>query len=77
MDARALDMLHDAGDQDVLPVADGVHLQLHTHEIFVDKDGILNILGQNDRHVFPDILVAEGDDHILPAQHIGGSHQTG
>ena len=42
VDARPLDMLHDAGDQVVLPVADRVHLDLLAHHIFVDQNRVLN-----------------------------------
>ena len=73
---RPLDVLHDTGNQDVLPVADGVHLQLGPHQVLVDEDGILNPLPQDDLHVFPDIVLPKGDDHVLPAQDIGGAHQN-
>ena len=39
MDPGALDVLHDAGDEDLLAVADGVDLDLHPFEILVDEDG--------------------------------------
>ena len=45
MDAGALDVLHDAGDENVLPVADGVDLQLRAHQILIDEHGVLDARG--------------------------------
>ena len=75
MDAGALDVLHNARNQDVLAVADGVDLQLGAHQVFIDQNGILDLLRQNDGHIFLDIRVVKGDDHVLAAQHVGRPHQ--
>ena len=75
MDAGALDVLHNARNQDVLAVADGVDLQLGAHQVFIDQNGVLDLLRQNDRHIFLDIRVIKGDDHVLAAQHVGRPHQ--
>ena len=68
-------MLHDAGDENVLPVTDGVDFQLLAHQILVDEHGVLDALIQDDGHVLPHVFLVEGDDHVLPAQHVGGPQQ--
>lgn len=56
VDTGALDVLHDAGDQDVVPVADGVDLDLTAGEVFVDEDRAGLLLAQDDLHVLLDVL---------------------
>ena len=46
MDARPLDVLHDAGDEVVLAVADGVHLHLGAHQVFVDEHRVFHARGR-------------------------------
>ena len=75
VDARALHVLHNAGDEDVLAVADGVHLDLHAGEVLVDEHGVILLVGEDDGHVLLNVLVAVGDDHVLAAQHIAGPHE--
>ena len=75
--ARALDMLHDAGDQDLLSVADGVHLDLGTHQVLVDQNRVVDSLLQDDAHVFAHVVIRKRDDHILPAQHVTRANQHG
>ena len=42
MDARLLDMLHDAGDEDVLAVAEAVHVDLdRIREVAVEQQRVL------------------------------------
>ena len=75
MDTGTLDMLHDTRDQDVGAVADGVHLDLLAHDIFIHQDRML--LGDlvDDADELVDILVADGDLHALAAKNVGGAHQ--
>ena len=75
MHTGPLDVFHDAGDEHILTIADGVHFQLDAHKVFVDEHRVFDLVGQDDAHVFFDVLVAEGDDHILSAQHIGRPHE--
>ena len=77
VDARALHVLHNAGDEDVLAVADGVHLNLHAGEVLVDEHRVILLVGEDDGHVLLDVLVAVGDNHVLAAQHVAGPHQHG
>ena len=77
MDAGALDVLHDAGDQHVGAVGDDIHLQLLAHEILVHQDGVLDLAGEDDLHVPADLLVVVGDDHVLAADDVGGPQQHG
>ena len=58
------------------PVADGVNLDFHAGEVFVDEHRVILLMGEDDGHVFLDILVAVSDDHILAAQHIGRTHEN-
>ena len=77
MHAGALDMLHDARDQVILAVADGVYLALRCPAgTYPSAPGCscphaLVMM----RHVFDDIAVVVGDDHILAAQHVGRAQQ--
>ena len=77
MHACGFHMLHDAGNQHILAIADGVSLGLDALEVLVDQDGVLNALGQDDLHVLDNVAVLVGNDHVLSAQHIGGAHQYG
>ena len=74
MDSRSLNVLHDAGDEDVLAVADGVHLDLLAHDVFVNQDGMLLSNLVDDADEFVDVLVVYGNLHSLAAQHVGGAH---
>ena len=76
MDTGTLDMLHDAGDQDVCTVTDSVYLNLLTHDIFVYQDRML--LGDlvDDADKFINILIIDGNLHSLSAKHIGGTNQN-
>ena len=74
MDSRSLNVLHDAGDEDVLAVADGIHFDLLTHDVFVNQDGMLLSDLVDDADEFVDVLVVYGNLHSLAAQHVGGAH---
>ena len=77
MDPGPFDMFHDPGNEDILTVGDDVHFHFHAHEVSVDEDGVFNALSENDAHVFADIFLVEGDDHVLTAQYVGGTEQNG
>ena len=77
VDAGALDVLHDAGDQHVGAVGDHIHLQLLAHEILVHQDGVLDLAGEDDLHIPADLLVVVGDDHVLAADDVAGPQQHG
>ena len=77
MDARPFNVLHNAGDQEVLAVADGVHFHLGAHHVFVNEDGVFNVVGGDNLHVFLHVLVRMGNNHVLAAQYIGGPQQDG
>ena len=40
MHARALDVLHDARDEHVHAVRNGVHFELGSHEVFIAEHGV-------------------------------------
>ncbi len=75
MDPGPLDVLHDPRDQDVLPVADRVYLQLLSHDIFIHQDRVLLGDPVDDADEVVDVLVVDRDLHPLTAQHVGGPHQ--
>ena len=77
MDAGPLHMLHDAGDQHVLPIGDDVHLQLRAGHVLIHQHGILDAVGQDAGHVGHHILIPPGDGHILSADDVAGAQQHG
>ena len=74
--AGALHLLHDAGDQEVLAVADGVHFALGAQNVLIQQHGVIHVhmLG-DDAHVLNDVCLGVSHDHVLTAQHVGGAHQ--
>ena len=73
----ALDVLHNAGDQDILAVKHAVHFQLAAHQVLIDQNGMLLDGHVDDLHEVHDVAVGIGDLHALAAQNIGGAHQHG
>ena len=77
MDASTLDVLHDARDQDVGTVTDGVDLDFLAHDIFVDQDRMLlgNLVDDADEFdQYRSSLMA--DLHALSAKHVGRTYQN-
>ena len=70
MNAGTFHMLHNARYQNILAVTDSVNFQLHALQIFVDKHQIIHILLQNNRHIFTNISLRKGNNHILAAQNV-------
>ena len=70
VDARTLDMLHNARDKEVLAVADSVDLDLRSHHVLVDEDGIFDVVAHDNAHVLLDVGVGVSDYHILSAEYI-------
>ena len=77
MNARALNVLHDTRNEDILAVADSVDLDFGTLEIFIDKNRVFNVLSEDDRHVFLNVSLVEGDDHVLTAENVGRTEKNG
>ena len=78
VNAGALYLLHDAGDQEIGAVADGIHFALGAVDVFIHQHRVAHIhMGGDNAHVFGHIGAAVGHDHILAAQHIAGAHQHG
>ena len=57
VDTGTLHMLHDAGDEEVLAIADGIDLTLGTHDILIQQDRMIHVhmLGDN-AHVLDDTV---------------------
>ena len=70
MDACAFDVFHDSRNEDVLSVTDCIDFKFNTHFVLVDEDRIFNSLGKNDLHVFLDVVIVEGNDHVLAAENV-------
>ena len=75
VDPRPFDVLHDAGDQHVLPVGNDVRLQLDPRQVLVDQHRVFDPPGKDLFHVVPHLLRVPGDGHVLPADHVGGPEQ--
>ena len=74
MDAGPLDMLHNAGNQHLLAVADGVDFALFALHIMVDQHPLVRGYfrgGGQIAHQFRGVL---DDFHSPPAQDIAGAH---
>ena len=75
MNAGALDVLHNARNQDILAVADRIDLNLDTLNVLVDQNRVLLRIAVDDADVLVDIVVRNRDAHTCAAEHIGGAHQ--
>ena len=67
MDTGPFAVFHNTGNQYILPVADGIHFQLRSHQVLVNQNGIFNSLGQDNFHIFMYIVVIISDNHVLAA----------
>ena len=75
MDACPFDMLHNAGDQHVLPVRDDVHFQLDARHILVHQDRVLDAAGQDIPHIAFRGRRIPRNAHALAADDIAGPQQ--
>ena len=76
MDTRALDMLHDTRNQDILAVAHGINLDLLALQVLIYQNGMLLGNPVDDTDKFLHVLIVDGNLHTLAAQHVGGTHQN-
>ena len=67
VNAGSLNMLHDSRNQNILAVADGIHLQLLAHDVLIHQDGMLlgNLIDDADELV--NVLIVDGNLHALAA----------
>ena len=78
MDAGFFDVLHDAGDDDVFAVAEGVDVDFDgVFEEVVDEDGALLRILDGFLHVAGDAFAVVGDDHGAAAEDVAGAHEDG
>ena len=70
VDACALDMFHDARDQDVGAVAHCIHFDLLAGHVFVDQDRMFLGVAVDLADILIDILVRDGDPHAGSAQNV-------
>src|SRR5699024_6809083 len=77
VNAGPFDVFHDTRYQDILSVADGVHLDLFSLQIFIHQNRMFLGDPVNDADKLIHILIADGNLHPLAAQHIGRTHQYG
>ena len=57
MDAGALDMFHNARNQDIGAVANRIHLQLFALQVFVHQNRMFLLVAVDDRHKFFNLLI--------------------
>ena len=76
MDTRALDMLHDTRNQDILSIADRVYLNLLTLQILVHQNRMLLGDPVDDADELFHILIVDGNLHALAAQYVGRANQN-
>ena len=76
MDAGALDVLHDPGDQRVAAVRDGVDLDLLAPQVFVDEHAA-GAGFQRGAEIPLEVLGAVGDLHTATAQYVAWPYQHG
>jgi len=77
VDAGALDMLHDAGDEAVHAVRDTVKLGLFAHDVAVDENRGFRRDIDRIAHVRAQLVLAVDDFHRPTAENIGRPHETG
>ena len=78
MDAGLFDVLHDAADDDIFAVGEGVDIDFGRRlEEVVDEDGALLRIFDGLFHVAGDGLVVVGDDHGASAEHVGRTNENG
>ena len=68
--ARALDVLHDSGDQHVLPVGNHIDLKLASGHVFIDQHGIFDAAGKYKLHITAHVAAVVRDHHILTADNV-------
>ena len=77
MDAGALHQLHNAGDEHVPPVADGVDLHFPTLNVLVHQNGLVLVDFHGAFQVAAQLALVRHDLHGAAAQHEAGTHQHG
>src|SRR5947207_15617095 len=76
MHARLFDVLHDAGDQDLVAIAERIHVYFGgVFQESIDQDGTILREGHGLAHILADHLLVVGDDHGASAEHVAGTHQ--
>src|SRR5215212_6120710 len=78
MNPRLLDVLHDPPDVHLLPVRDGIDIDLNVilHEL-IDKDRMLRVGADARPQIQVEILVVVDDLHPPSAEDVRGTHDHG
>src|SRR5699024_8849599 len=77
VDAGALHQLHDAGDEHVGAVTDGVHLHLLADDVLIHQHGLVGVHLHGGFQVAAEHLFVGHDLHGPAAQNEAGPHQNG
>ena len=77
MHAGALDMLHDAGNQDIAAVGNDVHFQLNAGHVLVHEHRVFNAACENALHIGAGVFPGADNGHVLSADDIGGPQKHG
>ncbi|CDC60349.1 uncharacterized protein BN660_00603 [Clostridium sp. CAG:448] len=75
MYACPLNVLHDAGNQNVFAVGNYIHFQFCAHHVFVHQYGILNSACEDPPHIAPQVFRVVHNGHILTADDIRGAQK--
>ncbi len=75
MDACTLHQLHNAGNEHVLAIADGIYLQLFAADIFIYQHRLIFIYSHSRFQVVPQLLLVSHNLHRPPTEHKTGPHQ--
>src|SRR5712692_7031983 len=78
MDAGLFNVLHDAGDEDVLLIGEGIHIDFGgVFEETVDQDWAILREGHRLTHVLADGVLIVGDYHGSAPEHVAGPDEHG
>ena len=77
MDARSFHVLHDSGNQHLLPIADGVNLTFLALEVPVDQHRLVGRHLHRRSQVINQLGGILDDLHRPPAKHIAGPDDGG
>ena len=70
-----LHMLHYSGHEYVFTIADGIHLKLLTHDVFVDEHGMLHVDLDGCLEILAQLMLVAYYLHGASAKHVAGSHK--
>gem|GEM_PF-5991938 len=58
-------MFHNTRNKNVITITDCIYFKFCTHHILINKHRVLYILCKDDSHIFLNICLVKGNNHIL------------